>query len=89
MTMIINVCSYQSSVSLQTIYLDDAFCWNVGRKLNTSRKHRRTDLSEILACRNIPLTARHRISKNRICVSVSFSYYANNICDSMNSMSSL
>lgn len=88
-SMIINVCSCQTSVSLQMICLDDVFCWNDGRKLNTSRKHRRTDLSGILACRNIPLTARHRISKNRICASVLSSSYANVICDSMNSMSSL
>lgn len=87
--MIINVCSFQSAFSLQTIHLDDTFCLCDGRKQNTSRRRRRTGLSESLAYKSSHLTTRHRISTNRICVDVLFSYYANNICDSMKSMSSL
>lgn len=89
MLTIINVCSSLLTFFLQTFHLDETFCQCACRKRNTSRRRRRTDLSDILACKNIPLTIRHKISKNRICVSVVSSYYANSICDSMNSMSSL
>ena len=87
--MVINVCSSLLTFFLQTPRLDDTFCLCVCRKQNTSRRRRRTHLSESLAYKNIPLTIRHKISKIRICVSVVFSYYANSICDSMKSMSSL
>lgn len=86
---IINVCSSLSSFFLQTFHLDETFCLCACRKRNTSRRRRRTHLSDILACKNSPLTIRHKISKIRICVSVVSSYYANSICDSMKSMSSL
>jgi hypothetical protein len=89
MATIINVCLSLLTFFLQTFRLDDTFCLCVCRKRNTSRRRHRTDLSEILVCKNIPLTIRHKISKNRICVSVVSSYYANSICDSMKSMSSL